>query len=105
TRAAESDALKRQPDCDDIALLVNLAVALPEPVRSGVFIRALERIHLDAAWVDEHVIGDLTCPARVEAYTDPVVIPHVVAPADRRSDLVGFVVVTEERDRALLAVG
>jgi hypothetical protein len=86
--AAESDALEREADLDDVTLGVDLARALPEPVGRGVFVGALERIHLDAARIDEHVIGNLPGPARVETYADPVVVPHVVAPADRRSDLI-----------------
>ena len=79
--ALEADALERDPHLDDVAFLVDLAGALPRPVWRRVFVGRLQRIHLHAAGVDEHVIRHLAGTARIEAHRHPVVTPGVVAPA------------------------
>ena len=51
---------ERQPHFDGVAVGVDAAGALPHPVHRGVLVAALQRVHLDAARVDEHVVGDLS---------------------------------------------
>ncbi|PYR74309.1 MAG: hypothetical protein DMF87_23195 [Acidobacteria bacterium] len=75
------------------ALVVDVTSALPHEVRRRVLVVArVERIHLDAARVDEQVIRLLACARGIEADRDPVVVPRVVAPGDRRPDLVRLLV-------------
>ena len=76
------------------------AGAVPEPVGRRVFAPGcgIEHIELHATGVDQHVIRDLASAERVEAETDPVVLPDVVAPRDRRLDAARLGVVAAERE-------
>ena len=84
--AAKADVFERDANLRRPAVGADVAGALPHPVGREVFAArsALQRVHLDAAGIDEEVIGELARAARVEADADPIVAERVVAAADGR---------------------
>ena len=98
--AAKADVLERDADLRRPAVGADVPGALPHPVGREIFAArsALQRVHLDAAGVDEQVIGELSRAARVEADADPIVAECVVAAADGRSNLSRLRVEAAERE-------
>ena len=96
--AAEPDALQRQANFDDVAGGGDAAGAVPDPVGRGILTagRVVDHVGLHAVRVDHHVIRELPGAERVEAEADPVVLPDVVAPRDRRLDALGLRIVAAE---------
>ena len=88
--AAKADVLERDADLRRPAVGADVPCALPHPVGREIFAArsALQRVHLDAAGVDEEMIGKLPRAARVEADADPIVSECVVAAGDVRSNFV-----------------
>src|SRR5262245_6917449 len=73
--ASEPYALERHAHLDDVTLCIDASGTLPHPVGSGILVGAgVERIDLDPARIDEHVIRNLTGMRRVEADANPVVV-------------------------------
>ena len=104
--ALEPDTLKRKTNLHRVTGLVDAAGAVPDPVRRQVFAAgdAVQHVHLDAARVHHHVIRQLAGPERIEAQSDPVVAPHVVAPRDRRLDARRLGIVALEREIKIIIV-
>ena len=96
--ATEADRLQRQTNLDRVALVVDTARALPDPVRRGVFVprQRVDHVELNAAGIDQQVVGRLPGAERVQAQADPVVAPDVVAAGDRRLDAARLGVVAAE---------
>ena len=103
---AEPEVFKRHADLGRPSVGADMAGALPDPVGREVFsvAAALERVHLDSAWIHEQVIRQLTRAARVETEAHPVVAERVVASADGRADPVRLRIKTSERDVERLVV-
>ena len=97
---------ERQADLDVVALVVDAAGALPDPVRRGVLVprQRVDHVELNAARVDHQVVGRLAGAERVEAQADPVVAPDVVAAGDRCLDAgrLGVVAAEGEVERVLV---
>ena len=96
--ATEADRLQRQTNLDRVALVVDTACAVPDPVRRGVFVprQRVDHVELNAAGIDHQMVGRLPGAERVQAQADPVVAPDVVAAGDRRLDAARLGVVAAE---------
>ena len=80
--------------------MCHLAGAVPDEVGLKALAgrRGIQRVHLDAARVDEQVIRSLPRRSRIEAQTDPIIIEGVVTLTECRADPVGLVVETVKRE-------
>src|SRR5262245_34710298 len=73
--AFEADTLERQSNLDHITIVGDAARAIPDPVRFPALSGrgGIQRVHLNAAGVDHHVIRRLTVSCSIEAEADPIV--------------------------------
>ena len=87
--ALEANGGEGQPDLDVVPLGRPPARALPHPVGGRVLARARRRqdVGLHAGGVDEEIVRALAVADRVEAQAHPVVVPELVATAERAADL------------------
>ena len=68
TSAFEANALQGHSHLHRVASVSEASRRVPQPVGREILVPsgAVERIHLDAAWIDKHVIGELTGAEGVE---------------------------------------